>query len=374
MSTPFRARAVFLALAGMTACVDVPEPDLTVRATSDAAAVSADAAPIGGRTGDLAGLGGAAPGGEPAPGADLDPAPGPPHDAGTGGTPGAPPDAGDPGDPRLAAQNNLGAAARVVAQEMPANVQEARALGCRVASREEGSILYGAFHFANRSLSSYVTPDADGNIEMILLARMPDWPAGERVRDLGTASLGLEEGARGGSPDHFTVLRGPTAADFEPFAVAADGTFETDPDFVSVRLPLLYGGQTIFTMQNATLRGRLVVDGPGFGVQQAFLEGYYTRDGVAESIRYMDAICSGSTPENWCGDFRLIVPRGACTPFTDPGACDFVVDALSLVVGGFDALVGPGVAPQSCSGNSCNAVGVCLALELEGVVLSDGSP
>ncbi len=30
MSTPFRARAVFLALAGMTACVDVPEPDLTV--------------------------------------------------------------------------------------------------------------------------------------------------------------------------------------------------------------------------------------------------------------------------------------------------------------------------------------------------------
>lgn len=373
MSAPTpRLRAALLALAGLTACVAVPDPDLEVRGAADVAAAPQDAAPLGGQTGDLAGLGG-----RPVAPPDLDMIPDRPRDAGAGGTPGAPADAGEDGEPRLAEQTEFGPAARVVALEMPANAPEAEALGCRVVGRERGSALHGAFHFSGRALTSYVTPDANGDIEMTLLARMPEWQAGARVSELGTVGLTLEEGARGADVEHFSVRSGATAVDFEPFPVAVDGTFETAPEYVSVLLPLLYGGQTVFTMENATLRGQLAVDGPGFAVKQARLEGYYTRDGVAESIRYMDAICSGSTPEDWCGEFRFIVPQGACMPFGDPGECDPFIDALSVVVGGFDAHVRPGEAPRACNsvaGEDCNAVGVCLALEMTGVVVTGRVP
>jgi hypothetical protein len=367
-----RHRAALLVLAGLTACVAVPDPDLTVRGSTDAASSPRDGAPLGGQAGDLAELGGR-------PGADLDPIPDPPRDAGAveGDTRTVAPDADEHGGPRLAEQNEFGPAARVVALEMPANATEADALGCRVAGRERGSILYGAFHFAMRELTSYVTPDEDGVIEMTLLARMPDWQAGVRVRELGTVGLGLDEGARGADLEHFSVRGGSTSAAFDPFPVAADGTFETAPETISVQLPLLYGGQTVFEMQNATLRGALRVDGPGFAVQDARLEGYYTRDGVAGSIRDMDATCRSSTPEAWCSDFRLIVPPGGCQPFGDPGTCDLLIDALALFVGGFDARVEPGVVPDACdSRNSpdCNAVAVCLSLEMTGVVITGRAP
>lgn len=368
-----RLRAALLALAGLTACVAVPDPDLTVRAGADAAIAAMDAAafapdagsspddaaPLGGRPGEPADLGGGA------PGPDLDLISEHPRDAGADG------------EPRLAEQTEFGPAARVVTLEMPANAPEAEALGCRVVGRERGSALYGAFHFSGRALTSYVTPDAGGIIELVVLARMPDWQAGVPASALGSIGLTLEEGARGADVEHFSVRSGSTGADFEPFDVAADGTFVTAPEYVSVMLPLLYGGQTIFTMQNATLRGRLRVDGPGFALKQARLEGYYTRDGVAESIRYMDAICSGSAPEDWCGEFRFIVPQGACTPFGDPGECDPFIEALSLVVGGFDAHLEPGMQPQACdagTNDACNAVGVCLALEMAPVVVTGRVP
>lgn len=367
-----RPRAALLVLAGLTACVAVPDPDLSVRSGADVGVSPQDAASLSGEPGDLAGLGG-----RPVNPPDMDLVSGRPRDAGAGGTPVVTPDAAETGEPRLAEQTEFGPAARVVALEMPADPEAAEALGCRVAGVERGSILYGAFHFSGRDLTSYVTARANGDIEMVLLARMPDWQAGVRVGELGSAGLGLDEGARGADTEHFSVRSVPASADFDPFPVAADGTFETAPDFVSVRLPLLYGGRTVFTMQEATLRGRLAVDGPGFAMRQARLEGYYTRDGVAESIRDMDATCSGSAPEDWCDDFRLIVPPGACRPFGDAAACDLVIDALAIFVGGFDARVGPNMAPEACDSRidqDCNAVAVCLALEMTGVVVTGRTP
>ena len=279
------------------------------------------------------------------------------------------------GGQRLAPQNAFGPGARVTLLEMPRNAGDAAGVGCRIAAQERGSILYGAFNFSGRSLTSYVSPDANGHVEVVELGRILNWPAETPVSDLGEVDLLLLQGRETADPEAYLIETGGNLSRFMSVPIGPDGEFETTPTVASFLLPLLLGGQTAFTLERTTLRGRLTVDGPGFAVRDGLLEGYFTRNGVAEAIRYIDSLCSLPEAPTYCDAFYALVPHGACNAFGDQVLCDDMIDVLASAVGGFDARIepGPASAASACSGADCNAVGVCLEIELSGTTLAGES-
>lgn len=373
-----------LAALCLGACVAVPERDFTLadggagggtggQAAGGSVALDRDTG-TGGSLGDRRDL----PSEHPR---DLGP-------GGQGGEGGVPGDAGRPrptdavifapdaggGGPRLEPQNAFGPAARVTFLDMPRSRADAAAAGCRIAAHERGSILFGAFNFSGRPLASYVEPDANGHIEVVELARIRDWPASARVSALGEIGFDLFQGRETRDPDTYLIERGGFESRFDAVSVGPDGEFETGAGYTTFILPLVLGGQTIFTMERATVRGRLEVDGPGFAVRDGFVEGYYTRNGLAETIRYLDSICSMAGPPPSCDAFYLLVPHGACAAFGDARLCEDMIDVLASTVGGFDAQLVPGSDGVACDVGECNAVGVCLQVELGGVLISGESP
>lgn len=51
-----------------------------------------------------------------------------------------------------------------------------------------------------------------------------------------------------------------------------------------------------------------------------------------------------------------------------------MIDILAESVGGFDALLGPGMDPAACAGSDCNAVGVCLQVAFSGTTIRGVGP
>ena len=124
-------------------------------------------------------------------------------------------------------------------------------------------------------------------------------------------------------------------------------------------VPLLSESHTTrLALQHAHLTGTVRDD--TLSLQSATLNGYLTRDDLREVIIGLQNACSSETPPELCGIDNPILQ-------VDP---DALVDLMaSTVLGGFDSRVDQGTA-SACSGPSCNAVSVCIAVETEVVAIN----
>lgn len=278
----------------------------------------------------------------------------------------APPDAAMWSQEPLAAQNDWGPAGRVVRLEMPGGPAEARSEGCLVFGSKVGTGLNSLLVLAG-GLDQFLMPNAEGMIDVLLYARAVGWEAGQTPEELAAVDLEMYFGHPDPSDGWFISRRSfpeenPEAGPLlqYPNSVVNDGWLSGSPGPFLVDLNVLgLGIHLQFTY--ARLGGRLQADGPGFSLRRGVLTGYISQAGALALIHGIRDTCAVEGAPDICG---------AVTNLIDLEQPDEeLVTVAGNFIGGYDAYVEDGV-PSDCGDRECNAVSVCMLLDVDGVELA----
>ncbi len=281
------------------------------------------------------------------------------------------PDAGpvgpDPGT-GLPAQNELGPVSRTVSLEIPADRAAAQAAGCTVIGANGGATLYSWLSQAGEpNLNAFVTPNENGNSQVVLLTRALGWPTYDEVTDLDTLDLWALSATRDQRrtlvlPASYEVPEDPDSRakiEFRDVQVNEDGTFRTAPGTFELPFPISEGLVLTIRLDGAVLSGRLELDGPSFAIRDGQVNGYWTEAAIVDWIETMLVACElPEAPADICNGLqRSVGPR-------DPP--EAALPTLKFFLGGFDVDWVNG-APQPCFGD-CNSISACFLFEAAGAV------
>ena len=114
--------------------------------------------------------------------------------------------------------------------------------------------------------------------------------------------------------------------------------------------------------------GRLYAEGPGFGMRDGVMTGYLSKeDGVGLVQGILDDCMREDAPD-LCGSVLNLLGV--------PESEEELLEVVESFIGGFDAHLGP-TGPMACAPETeapCDALSVCLVLDLEGVQLEGVAP
>ncbi len=270
----------------------------------------------------------------------------------------------------LAEQNAWGPAGRVVGLDMPENAREARHGGCILHGKHVGTALSSLLLLAG-GLDQFLLPDANDNIAVLLLAQAEGWQPGVGSIGLDSVDMHLFRGELGDggvedfwiSPDSFVDSdpQMPPLTTF-PDSEVIGSWIDTPASLFTVELPILGLAIVGLQLKHTRLTGQLFADGPGMGLTSGTLTGYIDSEGIAAIVEDLQEGCNAGNNDALCRTLSLIVPLDV--PPTE------AVDDVVQFVGGFDARLDNGF-PYPCGDDddeeACNAVGICLLVEMEGV-------
>lgn len=354
--------AALLAIGIVTGCDD--GADATPEAEADAADARPD--PIDSRPTDAATDAGVRLDAARADGAPRDAAP---VDAEPGDLA---PDA-DPLERPLVGQSEWGPAARVHRLDVPTDPDTARRAGCRLHGAGVGSRIYNLLLLAGGGLGNQVRPDGVGRIDLVVLLRARGWEPGLGAGALDAIDLDLLPGRQG--PDLELLYRAEAFVDGDPANGAAAVFADTwvvdgwlDSDLVTVTLPLsiLNSPELPLTIDLARLDGRIEADGPGFRLRHGTLAGYVTIERVAVLVELLTEVCLAPDAPPFC----TLVAGQLDQPV------EAVIELMVGFLGGLEARV-EGERATPCDPElegDCNALGVCLIVEAEPVVVEGVAP
>jgi hypothetical protein len=260
---------------------------------------------------------------------------------------------------------------------IPANEAEARTVGCDLIGAKNGTALGGLVSLAGGTgLAEYVLPDDQGNIQLLLLGRLAGAEAGEAFGATGPIDFQLftgdQDGAGGFTIDPVSFVSGTMdpLIHFPNTMIDAAGVITTEPSQFSLSLPLVDGLPLNITLNATNLPGfvGLGTGGVGFQMSDGTIQGYLTKAAIIDLIIGIQTVCGSASPPSLCDTVGgLIGAPGSCTQDACP--------ALALIqglIGNFEAKVGADGAPSACdpgTPDDCNAIGVCLQAEMEGVTI-----
>jgi hypothetical protein len=242
---------------------------------------------------------------------------------------------------------------------LPQTSDDAYAGGCRLASSKNGTALGGLLTLAGDvDTNEFVRPDADGNIQLVLLNHLAGWAEGMSGNNAGTLSANFytgnqEEGGFSIDPVSFDENGDPIIY-FDGTEVI-DGLYQTPPADFIVDLPVASLPLQL-RLSQTEVSGFVTTDETGFNMTEGVLGGYLTRDAIIELIEGINAVCASDTPPDLCSTVSSFLSGNA---ETDLGL-------LVPILGGFDSSVN-GANVSACSGDSpdCNAISVCILIEME---------
>lgn len=408
-----------LATAALVACGEdstTKEGDQDVGVSGGGSGGSGGNALPGGSGGNpMGGSGGAPVGGTPVGGTPEGGSGGTPvgGSGGEGGTPLPPPPAGcqegdavcTPGGPSQAicdtdpcdwpAEANWSPAARVTFINVPHDKDCAAAAGCRLIGTQNGTALAGLLPLLNQDapppppdeecpdsgLSAFVQPDETGDIQLILLSRLLGVPAGQPFAATANADLQLFTGDPGASPTEWTI----DSASFEPntenplihFAGTsfdAEGRIHTPSSRFSLNIPVA-GLAISLALEGSQVSGfaGIGTGNVGFKISNGLIGGYLTEDSIVSLIVGLQASCAAEDPPEFCSQLNSILPPGSCTP----ADCTTGISIITGILGKFEAKVDAAGTASACDPRTegdCNAIGVCLQVEMQGTTITGISP
>jgi hypothetical protein len=283
--------------------------------------------------------------------------------------PPAPPEP-DPGPP-LSSDGPYDPMARMSAASIPRTTSRARESGCVLVGRRVGTGAANAITLLG-GFGQFLSPDPDGNVALVLLLQAAGWAAGSSALDVEAIELRffvgeqLEPGAFAISRDAFVdgdPARGPATA--FPSMPVEEGWFQSSPIPFQMPLPLGEGSFVPMQLVGTRIIGHLSTQGVGMTISDGLLLGYWTESSMLDLLAGVQTACASGMPPSLC---TLI--GGQLSPDRDLRE---VLDLIVGVVGGFD-VHWDGSAPAECGeddGPTCNALGVCLVIETEPVVVRD---
>lgn len=280
--------------------------------------------------------------------------------------PPAPPEPA-PGPP-LASDGPYDPMARISAVNIPRSTSRARESGCVLVGRRVGTGAANAITLLG-GFGQFLAPDPEGNVVLVLLLQAAGWVAGSSALDVDEIEVRffvgeqVEPGAYVIARDAFVggdPARGPVTA--FPSMPVDEGWFQSNPIPFEMPLPLGEGSFVPMQLDGTRIVGHMSTDGVGMTISDGLLMGYWTESSMLDLLAGVQTACASEVPPSLC---TLI--GGQLSPDRDIRE---VLDLIVGVVGGFD-VHWDGSAPAECGddGPACNALGVCLVLETEPVVV-----
>ena len=287
---------------------------------------------------------------------------------GTGGTPpmgGTPPPACD-ATSALAdtAAGDLAPATVINSLELPSMPARADELGCDIVDgSNNGTGLTGLLRLLQLDIASLVTPDEEGNTDVILLGHLDGWNAGETSADASDVKLILYTGDADGdgytiSNDSFVDNDRANAPKIQFDADLSNCQVNTNPGNFEFSVPVLDTGLNLgLTLSATTVSGDLRAEATGFSMQKSTINGYLRREAIVALLEGVLAACNAPNPPSFCAQAAMFLG----------GDAEMTVDSIVLpILRGLDSKVnaaGDAVEGNCMDAADCNAVSVCLAFE-----------
>ena len=260
----------------------------------------------------------------------------------------------------LSVEGEYAPAARLSALTLPMSPEDAYAGGCRLASDKNGTALGGLLGLAGDvDTNEFVQPDEAGEIQLVLLNHLAGWSAGATGNEAGTVKSNFYTGLQEGED----FLIDPVSLDADGLPIIAfnetnivDGLYITEPSDFIVDIPLVEGLPLQLRLSQTEVSGNVTVDGTGFNMTEGVLGGYLTRDAIIELLEGISAVCGGADAPSLCDTVGAVLT----------GNVDTDLGLLLSILGGFDSAVDANGGVSACASDSpdCNAVSVCILLEM----------
>jgi len=255
--------------------------------------------------------------------------------------------------------------ARLTGLTIPADAAAATAGGCRLAGSTNGTALGGLLALTGGvDTNSFVQPDENGEISLVLINQLKGWDAGLTGNAAGELLANFYTGARaaGGAfeIDPVSLQDDGTPYISFPGTTVTDGLLRTPTSTFTVNLPILDGVDLAVRLDQAKLEGDVSVDMTGFNLGAGVLGGYLTKDGVIELIQGLITACTSPMP-----------PAALSGPICTAVGTDAneTLETLSFLAP-FDTLVEEGAPAAGCAAADCNALSVCLLVEMSSVTVT----
>jgi hypothetical protein len=275
-----------------------------------------------------------------------------------------------PGDTdALACMGEYCPSARLSGLEIPSDANDASARGCRLAGVSNGSSLGGLLSIAGDvDTNSFVRADENGEIQLILLNSLAGWMDGATGNDAGelTANFYTGDAAADGS---FSISQssfdesGAPLINF-PATTVTDGLIKTPRSDFQVSLPLLEGVPLSLNLSQTQISGFVSLDEVGFNLSEGVLEGYLAKDALLELVSGIYNACQDPEAPDLCATVGGFLSGNA---EADLGLL------LSFIPGGYDTAIAPSGEAVACTGANaadCNAISVCILIEMESANIS----
>lgn len=262
--------------------------------------------------------------------------------------------------------NEYGPSGRVTFLDIPmAPAPGAGSNGCDLVGSGQGSNLGALALLVDGGLSSLVQPDDMGEIQFILLSQLEGWAEGQTGNQVGTATMNLfigdqnADGTFSIDPDSF-VGGDPANGALIAFAdtSVSNSTILTPRQEISLELPIVPGIPLSVRLSDARFKSGLRIEADGFAASNGTLAGYFTKDAVLELITGIITFCADNMESSLCQTVAPILGNDVEAAYT----------TLTALVPP-DVKFENGVASE-CQPADCNAIGVCLLVEMQAEVIN----
>ena len=274
-----------------------------------------------------------------------------------------------PGDTDpLSCEGDYCPSARLSGLEIPSDAANATMRGCRLEGNGNGSSLGGLLAIAGDvDTNSFVQPDENGDIQLILLNSLQGWETGATGNEAGTLDAQFYTGDQSGD-NEFTISPSSFLESGEPLirfeTTIVDGLLATEASDFSVAIPIVEGLPLSLLLSQTQITGAVSVDEVGFAITDGVLGGYLTREAVIALIEGITTACnSPDGPADICGVVGTFLTGNA---EADLGLL------LSFIPGGFDTIINGDDVSACPDGGSpdCNAISVCILLEMKSTTIT----
>lgn len=270
-----------------------------------------------------------------------------------------------PGDtPALGCTGDYCPAARISMMTVPESAREATTGGCRLLGSGNGSAFNGLSLLSGLSINELVQPDANGDTPLYVLNYLSGWSMGQTGNQAGALTSQFFQGEldqNGSSFISSSSLNDQGDALISLSTEVIDGLYYTAPSRFNLSFPFVNDLQLNIILEQTSIYGLLELDEIGFNLSDGVIQGYLTQDGIRSLIQNIQSACAMENPPSLCATIGSFLNGD-------------IASGESLIVsilGGYEVAVSAeGVVSECPNSSDCNAVGVCLLVEMSSVHIS----
>jgi hypothetical protein len=257
-------------------------------------------------------------------------------------------------------------AGRLVSLDAPEGPAAARAAGCTVLGEYAGAGL-GSLAILSGGLDQNYKPNGAGEVGMVLIGEVEKFALNEPLKmNFLMGGQNSENGYTKTAPADSIVAPESVNAVFDNIILDDEGWFDSVTESLKLPVPILEDFMVAAGINAATLSGQMQVTEEGMNFN-GLLMGYLPADEVMKITEALIDACGWEETPIICD-----ITAGQITATSDPA------DAYEIIVGfmgHYDVRIENGV-PVTCDLDAaetdptgCNALGVCLEVEMEAITL-----